>query len=106
MLSTGFQREVGSMVLKAATELPRALVTTKEAAAFLGLHPATIERACRRGYIPAELVDRRWLIRREDLLLATDPAVTPAVRPDLQTQTQKGTPRKRKPVIRSSQAKR
>jgi len=91
MLQTGFHREVA---------------TTSEAASFLSVGRATIERACRRGDIPAERVEGRWLIRREDLLKATDPAITPAARSDLRDRTVKGTPRKRRPVIRSSRAKR
>jgi excisionase family DNA binding protein len=80
-------------------------LTPAEAAAILGLHMKVIERACRRGVIAAERVGGRWHIPRAALLQALDPAVTPAVRDELQETTVRGTPRKRRPVIRSSRAK-
>lgn len=80
-------------------------LTVAEASAILGFHLKVIERACRRGVIAAERVGGRWHIPRENLLKALDPAITPALRPELQNTTVKGTPRKRRPVIRSSRAK-
>ena len=80
-------------------------LTPAEVSAILGLHVKVIERACRRGVILAERVGGRWCIPRVSLLQALDPEVTPAVRAELQETTVRGTPRKRRPVIRSSRAK-
>lgn len=80
-------------------------LTPAEASAMVGLHVKTIERACRRGDIAAERVGGRWIIWRMSLLSALDPAITPAMRDELQPATVRGAPRKRRPVIRSSRAR-
>lgn len=84
----------------------REWLTPAEASVILGLHIKAIERACRRGLVlGAERVGGRWHIPRAALLQALDPTVTPALRSELQETTVRGTPRKRRPVIRSSRAK-
>lgn len=80
-------------------------LTPAEASAILGLHLKVVERACRRGVIAAERVGGRWHITRAALVKALDPALTPAMRDELQSLTVRGTPRKRRAVIRSSRAK-
>jgi len=78
--------------------------TVAEAAAFLRLHPKTIERACRRGELPATRVGRAWRISREELLrmlLGAFGRSSPALRPELQIETAKGQPRQRRAYLRA-----
>ena len=42
-------------------------VSTGEAARILGMHPLAIQKLIYRGQLPAEMVARRWLIRRDVL---------------------------------------
>ena len=44
------------------------ILTTREAAALLGLSPKTITQAIRRGKLQAERFGRDWQIQRDDLL--------------------------------------
>lgn len=88
--------------------------TVAEAALLLHLHPKTVERACRRGDIPAfrKTSERAgsssgkglaWLIARADLfqaMLSGFGQQSPALRPELKTQTLRGTPRRRRAFIR------
>jgi len=41
--------------------------TTDEAAAYLRLHPRTVEKKARKGLLPAAKTGRKWLFRRRDL---------------------------------------
>ena len=91
---------VGPVAQKA---LHRDWYTVAEVAAMFRLSKKTIERACRRGEILAELVHHRWCIPQATLLAAV--MHSPALRPDLQLTTSRGEPRKRRPFIRSSRAK-
>jgi excisionase family DNA binding protein len=43
------------------------LLTLKEAAEVLRLHPRTVREYIRRGEIQARLIGRRWRLRRKDL---------------------------------------
>jgi excisionase family DNA binding protein len=43
------------------------MVSVEEAAEVLGLHPATVQRAIKRGELPATRVGRKWRIRPSDL---------------------------------------
>jgi len=93
--------------------------TVAEAALLLHLHPKTVERACRRGDIPASRKTsgqasassgtsgkgkgQAWLIARADLFQAMLDGFgqqSPALRPELKTQTLRGTPRRRRAFIR------
>jgi hypothetical protein len=101
--------------------------TVAEAALLLHLHPKTVERACRRGDIPASRrtserasaspgpsgtsgkgkgqagKGQAWLIARADLFQAMLDGFgqqSPALRPELKTQTLRGTPRRRRAFIR------
>lgn len=40
---------------------------THEAAAYLRLHPRTLERKARAGLVPAARTGRKWLFRRSEL---------------------------------------
>jgi len=42
-------------------------LTTEEAAAYLRLHPRTVEKKARKGLLPAAKTGRKWLFRRTDL---------------------------------------
>jgi excisionase family DNA binding protein len=42
-------------------------LTTEEAAAYLRLHPRTVEKKARKGVLPAAKTGRKWLFRRTDL---------------------------------------
>ena len=89
--------------------------TVGEAALLLHVHPKTVERACRRGDIPASrrTSDRcvsssgkgqAWQIARADLfqaMLSGFGQQSPALRPELKAQTLRGTPRRRRAFIRS-----
>lgn len=70
--------------------------TVREAAEYLAVIPRTIERACRRCVLPADMVDGRWLIS-----LAALKAARATLRRDLAVRTQKGMPRERRqPLFR------
>jgi excisionase family DNA binding protein len=86
------------------TDIGREWLTAKEAAALLSVHPKTVQRACRRGLIRAELAGGTWLIARVGLEEALQGALrdAPALRPELVERTNKGRPRKRRASIRSS----
>ena len=43
------------------------MVSVAEAADVLGVHPATVQRAIRRGDIPATKLGRQWRVRMSDL---------------------------------------
>lgn len=43
------------------------MVSVAEAAGVLGVHPATVQRAIRRGDIPATRLGRQWRVRMSDL---------------------------------------
>ena len=43
------------------------MVSVEEAAEVLGLHPATVQRAIKRGDLPATRIGRKWRIRPSDL---------------------------------------
>lgn len=45
-----------------------ALMTTEEAAAFLGVTAATIRKHARQGKLPAQKIGRQWRFPREALL--------------------------------------
>ena len=51
-----------------------AMVSLAEAASALGVHPATVRRAIRRGEIPAVRVGKQWRIRPSDLEPTYHPA--------------------------------
>jgi excisionase family DNA binding protein len=77
--------------------------TVAQVAALLQLHPKTVERAFRRGDIPAERCGRRWRISREALFRALVEGFgvdSPALRPELRDRTLKGRPRQRRAFIR------
>ena len=42
-------------------------MNTSEAAAYLRLHPRTLERKARQGLVPAAKTGRKWLFRKADL---------------------------------------
>ena len=42
-------------------------MNTSEAAAYLRLHPRTLERKARKGLVPAAKTGRKWLFRKADL---------------------------------------
>lgn len=99
-------------------------LTVAEAAILLDVHPKTVERACRRGDIPASRrVSERsasssgrgqglaWQIARADLYQAmltgfgAPTKTSPALRPELKAQTVRGTPRRRRAFIRSPETR-
>jgi hypothetical protein len=99
-------------------------LTVAEAAILLDVHPKTVERACRRGDIPASRkVSERsvplsgkgqgqaWQIARADLYQAmlsgfgAPTKTSPALRAELKTQTVRGTPRRRRAFIRSPETR-
>jgi excisionase family DNA binding protein len=43
------------------------MVGVAEAAEVLGIHPATVQRAIKRGELPATRVGRKWRVRLSDL---------------------------------------
>jgi excisionase family DNA binding protein len=76
-----------------------------EAASLVGLHPRTIERACRSGRLSAKLIRGRWIIDRAALLELWKASL--ASRPELQRKTIEGTPRLlRAPLRRASTSSR
>ncbi|MGH9883895.1 MAG: helix-turn-helix domain-containing protein [bacterium] len=79
-------------------------ITAREAAALLSVHPKTVQRACKRGAIRAQLLGGTWLIPRVGLEEALQGALrdAPALRPELLERTNKGQPRKRRASMRSS----
>ncbi len=55
---------------KAASEAPAIgdrLLTLREAAEVLRLHPRTVREYLRRGELEGRLIGRRWRFRRKDL---------------------------------------
>jgi excisionase family DNA binding protein len=86
------------------TDIGREWLTAKEVAALLSVHPKTVQRACRRGLIRAELAGGAWLIARAGLTEAIQGVLrdAPAMRPELTDRTNKGKPRKRRASIRSN----
>jgi len=93
--------------------------TVGEAALLLHLHPKTVERACRRGDIPASrrTSDRSlsssgkgqaWQISRADLfkaMLSGFGQQSPALRPELKARTFNGAPRRRRASIRRTETR-
>jgi excisionase family DNA binding protein len=49
------------------TDTAREWITAREAAALFSVHPKTVQRACRRGLLRAELSGGTWLIARGGL---------------------------------------
>jgi excisionase family DNA binding protein len=43
------------------------LLTIKEVAAILRLHPRTVREYVRRGDLPGRVIGRRWRFRRKDI---------------------------------------
>ena len=86
------------------TDIGREWITAREAAQLLSVHPKTVQRACRRGVIRAELLSGTWLIARVGLEEALQGVLrdAPALRPELINRTNKGRPRKRRASMRSS----
>jgi excisionase family DNA binding protein len=66
-------------------------ITPIEAAELLQLHPKTVERACRRGALPAQRLAGRWVIARADVEAARS-----KLRPRLAMQTYRGHQRQRR----------
>jgi excisionase family DNA binding protein len=85
-------------------DIGREWITAREAAQLLSVHPKTVQRACRRGVIRAELLSGTWLIARVGLEEALQGVLrdAPALRPELIDRTNKGRPRKRRASMRSS----
>ena len=48
-------------------DLNSTLVSSSEAAAFLGIHPLSIQKLIYSGALPAEKIANRWLIHRNAL---------------------------------------
>jgi hypothetical protein len=94
---------------------PPEYFTVAEAAILLHVHPKTVERACRRGDIPASRrpserslsssgKGQPWQIARADLfhaMLTGFGQQSLALRPELKSQTLQGTPRRRRAFLRS-----
>ena len=87
------------------TDIRREWLTAREAAEMLSVHPKTMQRACRRGLIRAELSAGTWLISREGLEEALRGSLrgAPALRPELVERTNKGEPRKRRASMRNGE---
>jgi excisionase family DNA binding protein len=60
-------------------------LTTEEAAAYLRLHPRTVEKKARKGVLPAAKTGRKWLFRRADLDAWADRLADPAAEREEQT---------------------
>lgn len=86
------------------TDIQREWITAREAAALLQVHPKTVQRACRRGLLRAELLSGTWLIARGGLEEALQGPLrnAPALRPELFDRTEKGMPRKRRASMATS----
>ena len=48
--------------------LTQSVVSSAEAASFLGIHPLSIQKLIYSGSLSAEKIANRWLIRREELM--------------------------------------
>jgi excisionase family DNA binding protein len=47
--------------------LTQSVVSSSEAAAFLGIHPLSIQKLIYSGSLSAEKIANRWLIQRDEL---------------------------------------
>jgi excisionase family DNA binding protein len=55
------------MSKSADAPLPGGLLTLREAAAFLRVHPRTVRTYVRRGLLSGRLIGRQWRFRLKDL---------------------------------------
>jgi len=97
-------RNVASVAEKDLEQVAR-WFDTGEVAALLHLDRKAVERAFRRGDIPAERNGGRWRIEAAALVRAIVDgfgATSPALRPALRTKTLRGRPRQRRAFIRRS----
>ena len=49
------------------TTLNESVISSSEAASFLGIHPLSIQKLIYSGALPAEKIANRWLIPRDAL---------------------------------------
>ena len=61
---------IGNYTLKQVNEANSSLLTLKEAAVALRLHPETVRRLVGEGKIPATRFGRSWRIQLEEVLAA------------------------------------
>jgi len=47
--------------------LTQSVISSSEAAAFLGIHPLSIQKLIYSGSLSAEKIANRWLIQRDEL---------------------------------------
>ena len=49
------------------TTLTQSVISSAEAASFLGIHPLSIQKLIYSGSLSAEKIANRWLIQRDEL---------------------------------------